>query len=150
MDFSKIKLPELIAIVGGALLAVSLFLDWYTTVGHIARINGVRGPQTGWAVHTILRWLLLAAAAAPIILSYIALRGKALSWPRGELTAVLAIVALGLVGYNGVIQQPGTSNTLTSLQYGWFLAMLGILLMFLGSAQRASSTERPRKPPGVL
>ena len=73
------------------------------------RASTASGPATftGWEVHTILRWLLLAAAAAPFILAYIIVRGHALSWPRGEMTAVVAIAAFGLVVYNGLIDRPG-------------------------------------------
>ena len=50
---------------------------------------------------TILRFVLLVAAVAPVILAYIIVRGHALSWPRGELTAVIALVALSLTFFVG-------------------------------------------------
>ncbi len=149
MDLSKLQRGEFIAIVGGALLLVGLFLDWYTTKG-LGRIDGVAGPQSGWEVHTILRWLLLAAAVAPAILAYVIIRDHTLSWPRGELTAVIGIAAFGLIFYNGALGQPGDSNSLTSLQYGWGVALLGSVLMIVGSALRSSKSERRRKPPGTL
>ena len=149
MDLSKLQKGEFIAIAGGLLLALGLFLDWYTTKG-LGRINEVAGPQSGWDVHTIIRYLLIAAAVAPLILAYIILRDHALSWPRGELTAVIAIACFGLIFYNGIIARPGTSNSLTSLQVGWFVAMLGTILMLSGSALRSSNVERKRKPPGTL
>ncbi len=149
MDLAKLQKGEFIAIAGGLLLALGLFLDWYTTKG-LGRINEVAGPQSGWDVHTIIRYLLIAAAVAPLILAYIILRDHALSWPRGELTAVIAIACFGLIFYNGIIARPGTSNSLTSLQVGWFVAMLGTILMLSGSALRSSNVERKRKPPGTL
>jgi len=148
MDLSKLQRGEYIAIVGGALLLAGLLLPWYTT--RLGRINAVAGPQSGWQVHTTMRYVLLAAAVAPLILAYIVLRDHALSWPRGELTAVIAIACLGLIAYNGLIAQPGTSNQLTSLQSGWVVAVLGTLLMLFGSALRSSQSERKRKPPGTL
>ena len=96
------------------------------------------------------RILLLLAAIAPLVLAYIIARDHALSWPRGELTAVIAIAALGLVLYNGLAARPGTSNSLVGLKYGWYLAVLGALLMLGGSAVRSSGAERPRKPPGTI
>ena len=149
MDLSKLQKGEFIAIAGGILLLVGIFLDWYTTQG-LGRINGEAGPQTGWDVHTIIRYLLLAAAVAPLILAYIILRDHALSWPRGEMTAVIAIACFGLITYNGLLAQPGTSNSLTSLQVGWFVALAGTMLMLAGSALRSSNVERKRKPPGTL
>jgi len=149
MDLKKLQKGEFIAILGGLLLLLGLFLDWYTTKG-LGRINEIAGPQTGWEVHTTIRYLLLAAAVAPIILAYIILRDHALSWPRGELTAVIAIACFGLIAYNGLLAQPGTSNSLTSLKPGWYIALLGTILMLSGSALRSSNVERKRKPPGTL
>lgn len=149
MDVSKLQRGEFIAIAGGILLLIGLFMNWYASKG-LGRINGVAGALTGWEVHTIIRYLLLAAAAAPVILAYIIMRDHALSWPRGELTAVIAIASFGLIFYNGLIARPGTSNSLTSLQLGWFVAVAGTLLMLSGSALRSSNVERKRKPPGTL
>ena len=42
----------------------------------------------------IIRYLLLITAVAPLVLAWIIIRGHALSWPRGEMTAVIAIAAL--------------------------------------------------------
>ena len=148
MDLSKLQRGELIAVLGGALLLVGLFLDWYTTKGR--DINGIAGPQSGWEVHPILRYPLAVAAPAPFVLAYIIARDHALSWPRGELTAVIVIAAFGLLFYNGLIAQPGASNSLTSLQLGWLVAVVGTLLMLSGSALSSSNVERKRKPPGTL
>ena len=38
---------------------------------------------------------------APLILAWIIIRGHALAWPRGELTAVVALVALTLTVFRG-------------------------------------------------
>lgn len=149
MDASKLQRGEYIALIGGVLLAVGLFLHWYATVG-LGRIDGREGAFSGWDIHPTMRWLLLLAALAPFVLAYIILRDHALSWPRGELTAVVAIAAFGLVFYNGLVARPGTSHSLVSLQVGWFVALAGTLLMLGGSALRSSNVERKRKPPGTL
>jgi hypothetical protein len=149
----KLTGTEILAMAGGALLAVSLFLNWYRAKNENASINGDQGPLdiTGWATHPIMRWLLLAAAAAPFILAYIIIRGHQLSWARGELTAVVAIAAFGLLVYTGLIDRPGEpGNSLIGLKFGWVIAVLGTVLMLVGSALRASEVERKRKPPGVL
>jgi hypothetical protein len=151
MRENRLDRSEIIAIVGGVLLAIGLFLAWYHIDARNA-INGQAGPRTlsGWQVHTVARWLLLAAAVAPLILAWIILRGHALSWPRGEMTAVAAIAAAGLVVYMTIINKPGDTSGLTHLRYGVFVALLGAILMIAGSATRASQVERPRKPPGVI
>jgi hypothetical protein len=135
--------------VGGALLAISVFLSWYETSGN-GQIDGLTGTLSGWDVHTILRWLLLLASAAPFILAYIIVFNRELSWARGEMTAVVSIAVLGLVFYNGVIDRPGDPSSSISLSVGWFGALLGTMLMLFGAALRSSDQERRRKPPGTI
>ena len=152
MNESGLSRSEILALVGGVLLAIGLFLTWYHVDNANSAINGVKGPHTftGWEVHTIARWFLLAGAVAPLILAWIIYRGHALSWPRGEMTAVSAIAALGLIVYLTLIDKPGTTSGLTHIKYGVFVSLLGAILMLAGSATRASSVERPRKPPGTI
>ena len=150
-DFDRLTRSEWIAVAGGLLLAIATFLPWYGTSDNPnAVIDGSRGDFSAWQVHPILRWLMLAAAAAPLILAWIVLRDHELSWPRGEMTAVVAIAAIGLVLYQGVVSRPGEPRAEIGLQPGWFLALVGIVLMMVGGAQRATEVERRRKPPGVL
>jgi hypothetical protein len=66
------------------------------------------------------------------------------------MTAVIAMIALVLVLYVGLVDKPGNPAGQISLRIGWYMALLGCLLMVVGGALRASGTERPRKPPGVL
>ena len=152
MSPKKLSWHEIVAVIGGAMLGVGLFLPWYHSQNKRAMINGEAGPKdfTGWETHDLQRYLLIAAAVAPLILAYIIIRGHKLSWARGELTAVVAIAAFGLIVYAGVISKPGEPRGLISLKYGWIVALVGVILMMVGSALRASESERPRKPPGVL
>ena len=149
----KLTNTELVAMLGGLLLGVGLFLPWYEAVSpNVTDLGGADGigRYSGWEAHPTMRWLLLAAAGAPFILAYIIMRGHALSWPRGEMTAVVAIAAFGLVAYSGIIDRPGEPSGQIELEWGWYVAILGTLLMLGGSALRASEVERQRKPPGVL
>ena len=74
--------------VGGALLALSVFLPWYETGNANATIGG-NGPDianqgfSAWDVLPVWRFLLLLAAIAPFILAWIIVREHRLSWPRG-------------------------------------------------------------------
>src|SRR4051812_5487085 len=126
MDPKKLSRAEAVAIVGGLLLALGLFLGWYHIENQRNAINGITGAAhggttvTGWQAQPVIRWLLLAAAVAPVILAWIVVRGHALSWPRGEMTAVVAITAFGLIAYVTLIAKPGTVRSLTSLRFGAF------------------------------
>jgi hypothetical protein len=151
MDTGRLSRSEWTAVAGGLLLALAVFLPWYgTSENPNAAIDGRRGDFSAWQVHPILRWLLLVAALAPLILAWIVIRDHELSWPRGELTAVVAMAAIGLVLYSGIVTRPGEPRAAIGLQAGWFLALAGIVLMMVGGARRASEVERRRKPPGVL
>jgi predicted permease len=152
MDVSRLSRSELIAAFGGILLLVGVFLPWYVpnTENRNAIVAGSREAVSAWQAHSLLRFLLIAAAIAPLILAYIVLRDHELSWPRGEMTAVVAIAAFGIVGYVGIIDRPGDPPGEIGLGIGWFMSLLGSILMAVGGAMRAGSSERPRKPPGVL
>jgi uncharacterized membrane protein len=153
MDFKQLDRGETIAVLGGVLLAISIFLAWYSLGNANAHLNSCHGPNTsctGWHSLTILRFLLLAAACAPAILAYIIVRGFALSWPRGELTAVTALAVLTFVLFRGVIDKPGTPSGEISIDFGWWVALLGGLLILTGSIWRSRESNTRRKPPGVL
>jgi hypothetical protein len=152
MHFDRLGRGELVAALGGLLLGACLFVPWYETApdNPNAMIDGARGALSGWEVHGLVRWLLLAAAVAPLILIWIVVRDHELSWPRGEMTAVAAIAAFGLVAYVGLLDRPGEPSGAISLQPGYFGALLGTVLMIVGGSMSAGKTERKRKPPGVM
>jgi hypothetical protein len=152
MHIGKLGRGELLAAIGGIALALGVFAPWYGTAtdNRNAVINGERGDFSAWQVHPIMRWLLLAAAVAPLILAWIVVRDHKLSWPRGELTAVVGIAASGLILYTGLLARPGEPPSQINLQLGYLLAVVGGLMIAAGGAVRAGGSERPRKPPGVL
>ena len=89
-------------------------------------------------------------AIAPFVLAFIVVRDHELSWVRGELTGVLAITALGLVLYVGIVDRPGEPPGQIELASGWYAALAGCVLMLVGAARRTGEAERRRKPPGTL
>jgi CDP-diglyceride synthetase len=153
MDFARLDRGELIAVGGGIVLGVSLFLAWYSLGNRFATLNSCRGPNStcsGWESLTILCFLLLITAVAPAILAWIILRGHALSWPRGELTAVTALAALTFTVFRGVVDRPGAPPSEISITYGWWIGLVGGLLILVGSIWRSQEGAARRKPPGVL
>lgn len=153
MDFRRLDRGELLAAVGGIILGISVFLAWFTLGNKHAQINTCHGPNsscTAWEALTILRIFLLITAVAPAILAWIIIRGHALSWPRGELTAVTALAALTFTVFRGLIDKPGAPPGEIGTDYGWFVALLGGLLILAGSIWRSQESAARRKPPGVL
>lgn len=148
----RLSVNELVAMAGGLLLGMCLFANWYSVVSPLATLAGTTGIGTysGWEAHALLRWVLLVMAIAPFILAYVVLRDHQLTWARGELTAVLSIVAFGMLLYVGVIDRPGEPAGQIELSWGWYVALLGSILMLAGSALRTGKTERRRKPPGTI
>ena len=153
MNIKELDRGELIAVAGGILLGVSLFLSWYSLGNRNAVLASCRGPNTsctGWVALSALRFVFLIAAVAPLILSWIIARGHALSWPRGELTAVTAMVALIMTLFVGVIDHPGSPPGEISVAAGWWVAIAACLLILSGSVWRSKESAAGRKPPGVL
>ena len=148
----RVSRSELLAMAGGLLLAGGLFAPWYDVVSRLGSLAGFEGlgAHSAWEAHAVLRWLLLVVAIAPFVLAYIIVRDHELSWARGELTAVLAIFAVGLVLYVGVIDRPGEPPGQIELAWGWWVALAGSVLMLVGAARRTTETERRRKPPGTI
>ena len=53
------------------------------------------------------------------------MRDHELSWPRGEMTAVVGMIALVLVLYVGLVDRPGDPSGQISIEFGWFVSLLG-------------------------
>ena len=161
MHFSKLSRSELLGMAAGALLVVSLlFLDWFDLAQTPGRMNGtdfICGDGdyscTGFDTFPILRWLLLGAAAAPFILTYIVLRGHRLSWAPGELTMVVGFTAFVLIAYNGLLDTPGTETAEIGVtkEVGYYVALVaaaGIAASGIGRSMEESQSTR--KAPGTV
>jgi len=170
VDFSRLNATRVL--VGGAasllLIFSLLFLPWFSldeenpqrrenseNFNPDAFICGAGEFEcTGWDTFPIMRWILLAAALAPLILAYILVRGHKLSWAPGELTMVVGFTAFVLIGYNGIIDRPGTSiaETGNSLALGYWLALLATLVIaatgFIRSLE--SGGRKTRRAPGTV
>ncbi len=158
MKFSNLQRGEWIAMLGGLVLGVSVFIPKTYEAqpenpnASIVGVGGraLRGVVSIWQVHPIMRYLLVAAAIAPFILAWIIIREHELTWQRGEMTAVVAIAAAGLLFYSGIVDRPGEPSGAIELDWSWYTALGGALLMLIGSFMRVSETQKARKPPGVL
>src|SRR6266540_2893594 len=150
MHFGDLRWGELVSMVGGALLALSVFLPWYSTGNSNSTIGGMNHVAnqdfSAWDVLPVFRILLLLAALAPFILAWIIVREHALSWPRGELTAVVGLAALTVILVKGFVFKPGEPTGQISLSYGWFVALVGAALILVGAFVRSTEIGKARKP----
>ena len=170
MDLSRLNMTRVVLGAAAAvlLLASLLFLPWFSLSDtNVAR--DVHSPNydpasficsegdfscTGFETFPILRWLLILAALAPVILAWILVRGHKLSYPPGEMTMVAGFAAAVLIIYNGIIDKPGTGlqEAGISLDYGYWLALLAAILIgatgFLRSLE--SGGRQARKAPGTV
>lgn len=172
MDFSRLNRTRVL--VGGAaaiLLILSLlFLPWFELESNPQR-EGDAGSNddfnseaficgtsefecTGWQTFPIMRWILLVAALAPLILAYILVRGHKLSWAPGEATMVIGFTAFILIAYNGIVDRPGASvaESGVGLDIGYWLALLASLVIAATGFTRSleSGGRKTRKAPGTV
>ena len=93
----KLETSEWIAALGGLLLGVCVFMPWYEPTPRPATRCWPAYGRGRSAPGRPTRSCAAAAggALAPLVLLYIVLRDHELSWPRGEMTAVVAIAAFG-------------------------------------------------------
>ncbi len=169
MDFSRLNRTRVL--IGGAasiLLVLSiLFMPWYSV--DLTVPQRVPGEQfnpdaficgegedscTGFETFPILRWLLLLAAIAPLILAWILVRGHKLSWAPGEMTMVAGFAAAVLIAYNGLLDKPGSGSAEIGigLDYGYWVALVSAIVIAATGFTRSleSGPRRTRKAPGTV
>ncbi len=156
LDASRLSRAEVIGMVSGVVLLISLWLPWFSTgTNPNSKITSAGiGPQdsaNAWEVFGLLPWLLLALSAAPFILSWIVARRHKLDWPTGEVTMITGLIGIVLVLCNGIILGKPEPGIDISLSIGWFLGLLGCIGIFAGGFMRqAAGGEVKRKPPGTV
>lgn len=162
MDFARLDRTRVL--VGGTasiLLVISLLLlPWYAVTvtpqqtHQDAWLCGTGDTScTGFETFPILRWLLLAGALAPLILAWIIVRGHKLSWAPGEMTMVVGFAMMFLIGYNGIIDTPGSGviENFVSLDYGYWIALIcTIAIAATGFLRSQAGQRRQRKAPGTV
>jgi hypothetical protein len=161
--FSAISPGELVGMASGLVLLGSMWLPWYGTssTNPHSVLHGAGGPGhlgetvNAWHTFRILDILLVGAAFAPFILTWIIARGHALTWKPGELTMIVGMAAFILILCNGVIlgkpKNPGESGSVEiSLQYGYLIAVLGTIGLLVSGYLRQAVYTDVKKPPGVL
>ena len=155
LDLSRLTPGEFGGMLAAAVLVGSLFLPWFGTSDNRNSIIesagiGFNDTATAWQVFGVLDWLLVAAATAPFILSWIIARRHKLTWAPGEVTMIVGITAFVLIICNGIILGRPEPGVEISLEIGYFVAIFASLgLAVCGYLRQAVYTEG-RRPPGML
>lgn len=135
-------------------LFLSLWLPWFNTSADnpnssLAGASGGDGVNA-WQVFGTLDLLLVLAATAPFILSWIIARGHRLTWKPGEVTMIVGITAFVLILCNGIILgRPGDAVDI-GLGIGYFVALIASAGMLVAGYLRQAVYGDPRKPPGTI
>jgi hypothetical protein len=107
LDFSRLSPGELFGMAAGLVLFVSLWLPWFTTRGDNpnSRLAGATGGDgvDAWRVFSRLDVLLVLAATAPFILSWIILGRPGdsvdIGLGTGYFVALIASAGMLVAGY---------------------------------------------------
>jgi hypothetical protein len=149
MDFKRLGNGDIVAAAGGLLLFISLLLPWFGVSGNENLCGAGKDSCTGFETFTILDILLVLGAFAPLILVWIVVRGHELSWPPGEVTMIVGAVATTLILYNGIVDKVGDNRSFVDLDIGWFVGLLGALMIIVGGAiSQITRGGVRRRPPG--
>lgn len=131
MSLRRLRLGELLALVGATCVIVSLFKPWY---------EGPAGTLDAWDTFGGAVVLLLAAVCAALAMVVSALTERSTALP---ISMAVWCVPLGLIGTIAavvrVLERPDHS---TSLCAGAWLALAGAIAILLG-AWRSIDDERP-------
>ena len=119
----RVRIGEIVAGVAGAVLLLSLFLEWYTVRG---RAEGL----TAWGAFAFVDLLvcLVALLGIALAVSQVAGRGPALPVAIGVITATLGLAATLLVLYR-ILNQPGPNDAIGVGAGAWIglAACLGVV-----------------------
>jgi hypothetical protein len=154
LDFSRLSPGEYVGMGAALVLLASLWLPWFTTSedNPNSRLGGASGGDgvNAWQVFSSLDVLLVLAATAPFILSWIIARAHRLTWKPGEVTMIVGITAFVLILCNGIILgRPGDSVDI-GLGVGYFVGLIASAGMLVAGYLRQAVYGDPRKPPGVI
>lgn len=138
MDFSKLRLGELVAGAAGVLLLIVMFLPWYGVAGlggGLSQALGSSGFDTtlsAWESLSVLRLLLLLTVIAAIAGAVLAMTQRSVALP---VAASVIITALGLLAALLVlfrlVNEPGPDE-LFDIRFGAYLGFLLTAAIALG------------------
>ena len=132
MDLRRLRSGELIAGASAVALLVVMFEDWF-------------GGGSAWETMTIARVVLVALiGCAFALLVFTVTRTVAMATSMATITIAVGVIALLLVVYRVVINEPGTNAEVT-VDLGAYLGVLFVIGIVAG-AFAALKDERTQAP----
>lgn len=169
MQLDRLRLGELIALVGAIVLVVSLFLDWVeVAAGDFARegfsaVATASGFDSAGIVLVVLL-LMVAALAMTLVVLTVAVEPVGMTMASAVGTAFFGILMTLATLLRVLLFQPdgGLGDSAVQMQLGAYLSLLGVFLCAAGgwitmkderqSAPYSAAPElepRPAPPAGV-
>ncbi|MEO8687174.1 MAG: hypothetical protein ABI611_03015 [Solirubrobacteraceae bacterium] len=143
MELSRLRPGDILAGVGGVVLLVVMFLDWYAAGGS-TEIQGqnlkISIGFNAWEAFSVTDLILALTALSGIALAVLTAgrRSPALPVAAGVITTTLGALATLLVFYR-ILNQPGP-NEFVEVKLGAFLGFLAVLAVAVGG-YRATQDE---------
>jgi hypothetical protein len=131
MDLRRLRSGELLAGAGAVALLVVMFLDWF-------------GGRSAWESMAIARVVLVALIVCGLTLVVLTVTSRtvALACSAATITVGVGALALLLVVYRVVVNEPGT-NAVVSIDAGAY-AGLALVLAVTAGGWRTLADERTR------
>jgi len=135
VELSRLRQGDLVAGVGGVVLLVVMFLDWYSAGGS-ATFQGqdidISLGFNAWQAFSITDLILALTALSGIALAVLTAsrRSPALPVALSVITTTLGALATLLVFYR-ILNQPGP-NDFVEVKFGAFLGFLAVLAVAAG------------------
>jgi hypothetical protein len=128
MDVRRLRGGELLAGASAAGLVVVMSRDWF-------------GGESGWETMKIARVALVALVLCALALVVLTVwRTVAMATSAATITIAVGVIALLLVAYRVVVNEPGT-NAVVTVDLGAYLG-LALVLGVIGGAFAALKDER--------
>jgi hypothetical protein len=155
MDVNRLRLGEMVAAAGAAVLFLVMFLDWYG-------VEGTSVAANAWQVFSWVDLYLFLTVVVALGLAVLTMGQRTVALPLSVSVLVTAMgaVATLLILYR-IVNQPGP-NELISVQIGAYLGLLAALAITVGgylsmrdenasfgsaATRLQSQSQTPTRPP---
>jgi hypothetical protein len=149
MDTGRLTRGQAIAALGGVVLFVSLFLDWYSLdAGELGPVlGGIDLSASGWEAFSWVDLLCAVTAIAAVGAAVVTATSRTVASPVGTSVVVAGLGAVSaVVILYRIVNQPGP-NDLIVVEVGAYLGFIAAVAVAVGGW--LEMRERDEVPPGL-